>query len=270
MNIFIISIIENTILSFGFFYYLIYKAKIENKYLYVDNLIIIILSTLIGSSIHLLLSDKIVHLIFTNFVLIVFLIIFTILFRFYRDPERQVDARARDILSPADGIIIYVKKVENNEMPLSIKGKTISKLQELTKVEMQNSSCWLIGIVMTLFDVHVNRAPISGRVIMKKHFKGRFFSLKRGEAEVENERNTVVIKNENIQVGVIQIASKRVRGIETYVETGQNVKTGERIGRIKFGSQTDIVFPIEANVNVKVGQRVYGGKTILASISADK
>jgi len=157
-------------------------------------------------------------------------------------------------------------KLEAGEVPFSIKGKTISKLEELTKVDILKTPCWLVGITMTLFDVHVNRAPISGRVILSKYYRGKFISLKEGDSEVKNERNTVVIENETTKVGVIQIASKRVRGIKSFVKTGQDVLMGERIGRIDFGSQTDIVFPINSQVKVSTGQWVCGGKTIIASL----
>ena len=96
--------------------------------------------------------------------------------------------------------------------------------------------------------------------------KSRGKPLKKSASEVENERNTTVIENGLCQIGVIQIASKRVRSIRTYVETNQNIRMGERIGMITFGSQTDIILPADTTVKIKKGQWVCGGKTVIASL----
>lgn len=264
----VISIVENTIFSTSIFFYLILKAKVRRKFICTDNILIIASSTLIGSCIHNLLSvNNIILIVLVNPFLTVFLIACLTIFNLFRDPERYHNGKMTDILSPADGLIIYLKRLEKHETPFSVKGKTISRLQELTKVDILQTPCWLIGIVMTLFDVHVIRAPTYGRVILNKHFKGKFISLKKGESDLENERNTIVLENELCQIGIIQIASKRVKDIQTYIKTGQNVEMGQRIGRIKFGSQTDIVFPINAEIKVKIGQWVYGGKTIIATMN---
>ena len=264
----IISIIGNTVLSSLIFLFLIFKSKIRKRFIYTDNIIIIAFSVILGNCIFNLLSvNNIIFIIFANIFITVVLAGCLILFRFYRDPERHHSASPGDILSPGDGFVVYIKRIEKNGVPFSVKDKTVSNLKELSKVNILQSPCWLVGIVMTVLDVHVNRAPISGKVVLNKHFKGKFISLKRGEADIENERNTMVIKNERCQIGVIQIASKRVRGIETYIKMGQDVEKGQRIGRINFGSQTDIIFPVNAKIKVKIGQWVYGGKTIIATLN---
>ncbi len=265
----LIAIVTNSIFSSLIFIYLIYKTKIKRRFLYTDNLIIIILATLIGRSVVNEFSvHNVIHVVLLNLICAIILIVCLILLRFYRDPERHHNANETDILSPADGFIVYIKKIDKNSIPFSLKGKTILKLKELTKVDILRSPCCLMGIVMTMFDVHVNRAPTYGRVVLNEYFKGKFLSLKHGESEVENERNTTVMMNEYGRVGVIMIASKRVRGIETFVRTGENLEMGQRIGKIKFGSQTDVIFPAETEIKVKIGQWVYAGKTIIATFKS--
>ena len=263
----IILFVENIIVSSSIFFYLIYKAKIRKKYIYTDNILIITILTFIGSIIFNLLSiNNIILLIIINPVLTFFLIILLTLFHFYRDPERYNNANVNDILSPADGFVVYIKRVERKETPFSVKGKTISKLKELTKVNILNNPYWLMGIVMTLFDVHVVRAPTFGNIVFNKYFKGKFISLKDGESDIENERNTTVIENDFGQIGIIQIASKSVRGIESYVKVKHYVKMGQRIGKIKFGSQVDLIIPKKYKINIKLKDQVFGGKTIVASL----
>jgi len=169
-------------------------------------------------------------------------------------------------LSPADGIVTYITRVESGDIPVSTKGGKELKINELSKVDVIKTPCWLIGITMTLFDVHYIRSPIRGEVILNHYTKGTFLSLKNPDSELENERNTVVIKNDLHQVGVVEIASKRVRGIRNYVQNGQRVEMGQRIGMITFGSQTDIILPIQTRLNLGVGQWVYGGKTVIATL----
>ena len=199
-------------------------------------------------------------------VLTIIIIICIALWRFYRDPKRTIKAGKDDIVCPADGQIIYIKKLDKNEMPFSVKGKNISKLEEITKTNILDEPCYLIGIVMTVFDVHVNRAPIEGRAILVKHINGKFLSLKLGESDIENERCTIVVENERDKVGTVLIASKRVRRIVSFVKEGQVLEKGQRIGIIKFGSQVDLIIPQKYKVSSKIGEQVFAGKTIIASL----
>jgi phosphatidylserine decarboxylase len=126
----------------------------------------------------------------------------------------------------------------------------------------------VIGIAMSFLDVHVNRAPISGRVAVLRRFPGLFGSLRRPEMLFENERATVVIERGDIQVAVVQIASRLVRRIVAYVEEGDDVAAGQRIGMIRFGSQVDLVLPLRDGLRVfaEPGDRVVAGETILATV----
>jgi phosphatidylserine decarboxylase len=194
--------------------------------------------------------------------------ILVICWSFYRDPNRNYKGRENIILSPADGKIIYIRKIEKGIIPVSIKGKSGIYLHEISKTDLIKEDCWLIGINMSILDVHVNRAPMQGEIIMAKHQSGKFLSLKLPESDVQNERYIVIIKNNKFLVGVIQIASRGVRRIKSFVKQGQNVNRGQRIGKIILGSQVDIILPIGVKPLIKEGLHVYAGLTPMAECSA--
>lgn len=122
---------------------------------------------------------------------------------------------------------------------------------------------------MKLFDVHTNRSPIDGVVMMSKHNPGKFISMTKEKFEIMNESQTTILKhNDGYFIGIIQIATFFVRGIESYLNEGDSIKQGERIGRIKLGSQVDVVIPFtEIKLKIKLGERVYAGETVLAEIT---
>jgi phosphatidylserine decarboxylase len=186
--------------------------------------------------------------------------------RFWRTPSRKCNANESDIISPADGKIIYIKKLTESEEPISVKNGKVSMLTELTKTDLLRSPCWLIGINMTPFDVHKNSAPVSGEIILSKHFYGKFHSLKSIFSESENERHTIVIKRNNFYIGITQIASRLVRRIDTYIKEGDYIERGNWYGMIRFGSQVDIIFPDNFKPDISLLQQVYAGKTIIAKI----
>jgi phosphatidylserine decarboxylase len=192
-----------------------------------------------------------------------------LIFRFYRDPERQIPEEPGVIVSPADGRIIYIREVRKGTIPQSIKGRSDIKLPELAKTKLLNDDNCLIGIMMTLMDVHVNRAPISGKVVQNKHFPGKFLSLKDRASLTANERNTIVFDKDGMLVGIVQIASKQVRKIVSYVSEDEDVRIGQRVGAILLGSQVDVILPKQrVTIMVKEGQQVYAGETILAKTAA--
>lgn len=192
-----------------------------------------------------------------------------LVYRFYRDPERLAPLREDVIVSPADGEVIYVRHTEGGMLPVSGKGAREYALEELTRTELRSGEAVVIGIAMNFLDVHVNRAPIGGRVALKRHFSGSFSSLKRAEAVFGNERATTVIESSGIQVAVVQIASRLVRQIVNWVDEDQVVMLGQRIGVIRFGSQVDLVLPAHHSVEIKAlpGQRVRAGESVVAVFS---
>lgn len=186
--------------------------------------------------------------------------------RFYRDPERIVPETENVVLSPADGEIIYIKKIEHGRIPFSEKKGSSFSLIDFIQADVLPQGGYLIGIAMTYLDVHVNRAPISGQISFLKHIKGKFISLKMKEAVVQNERNLIIIENDNFKLGIVQIASRLVRNIISYIQTGQEVQIGARIGVIRFGSQVDLIIPDVPTLSIEItpGKKVKAGMTILA------
>jgi phosphatidylserine decarboxylase len=191
-------------------------------------------------------------------------------YRFYRDPERTAPAPDGVVVSPADGLVVYVKRSEQGQVPISTKHGHHCPLSELLKTPFYSSDAWVIGISMSLLDVHVNRAPITGRISFQKHFPGKFGSLRRAENLFENERATAIIDGGHIQVAIVQIASRLVRQIVSYVKLDQSVALGQRIGAIRLGSQVDVVLPVRGDlrVAVSVGQTIKAGESILATFDA--
>ena len=191
-----------------------------------------------------------------------------LLWRFYRDPERIPPDDEKAILSPADGLIKYVKKIESGQIPFSEKkGKTFS-LHDFIQADVPPQGGFLIGIAMNYLDVHVNRAPIGGRISLVKHIKGDFISLKKKEAVFKNERNLIIIDNEHFKLGIVQIASRLVRKIVPYVKEGQEIQKGTRIGVIRLGSQVDVILSDlpSIRINVHPGEKVKAGLSIIATV----
>ena len=264
--IFLFSFIECIILSSGFYLYLNKKTGISLKYLLVDNILVIVLST--SLTFFLIIFVRLIYIYFFNIIIILFISFIFFIIRFYRTPIRKINAEYNDIISPSDGNIIYIKKLTAGKMPVSIKGKSLAKLNELTKTDILKIPCWLIGINMTIFDVHKNCAPISGEVILNQHFNGKFISLKLADSEIENERHTIVIQKGDLMVGVVLIASRLVRRIDTYIKEGEHVQMGDWIGMIRFGSQVDILIPQYYNLTINVKDQVYARETIIARLES--
>jgi phosphatidylserine decarboxylase len=260
-------LLESTIISTLLYLYLHRKTRISMKYLYIDNVGVILLSAMTAYLLGTLLPDawNWIHYLLNPGLVVGIAFAFTMI-RFWRTPKRKITAGEEDIVCPADGNVIYITRVEAGEVPVSIKGRRYSRLEELTKTDLLEKPCWLVGINMTPFDVHKNCAPIDGKVILNQHFDGKFLSLKDDEALTENERNTYVIGNEKLRVGIVQIASRLVRRIDSYVEQGATVKKGDWLGMIRFGSQVDVIIPIEYEINVQLKEQTYAGITILAKL----
>jgi phosphatidylserine decarboxylase len=193
-------------------------------------------------------------------------------YRFYRDPERQAPESADVIVSPADGEVIYVRQSRDGALPVSTKGGRQYELEELTRTPLQSKDAIVVGISLSFLDVHVNRAPIGGRVTTLHHYRGGFGSLRRPESAFENERATMVIARGRLEIAVVLIASRLVRRISSFVEEGQRVACGQRIGAIRFGSQVDLILPAEQGLvlNVQPGDRVAAGESVVAVIPPER
>lgn len=265
--LFYIIIAEIIAISTLMYIYLHLKTRISKKYIFIDNVFVIIL----------IIALSVLCLIFTpDYLWILALLVpflvagagFTLtMIRFWRTPLRKITAKSGELVSPADGNIIYIKEVESEEVPVINKNGVIAKLDEITGTNVTQMPCWLIGINMTPFDVHKNCLPANGKIILNKHIKGEFLSLKNILAPAKNERHTVVIEtDEKEKFVIVQTASKMVRRIDSYVNEGDYLKQGSWYGMIRFGSQVDLIIPRRYQINVNLKQQVYAGKTIIAKL----
>ncbi len=188
-----------------------------------------------------------------------------IMFFFFRDPERQAPLDGSVLVSPADGTVVYVKEIEDGRFPFAVKNDNTIPLTEFAQADLVPGRGIQIGIAMNYLNVHVNRSPISGTVKMLKPIGGKFLSLKHLHALLENERTLMVFENDNLKVGIVQIASRLVRRIVPYVQEGQAIEQGQRVGMIKFGSQVDLLVAYREDlvVKVKVGDELTAGESIV-------
>jgi phosphatidylserine decarboxylase len=179
------------------------------------------------------------------------------LLNFYRDPKRAAP-KGNNIVAPADGRIISIIKTGNE---VSLRKGMLGKVNLLIKDI--GKECYVISIFMSPFDVHINRAPIEGKVTSIKRSRGKFFKAYDLEKSLQNEKNEIIIKGK-LKVKVIQIAGFLARRIKCYVRKNQKINKGGKIGMIALSSQTTIVIPAGVDLMVKVNDRVKAGETIIA------
>ncbi len=164
---------------------------------------------------------------------------------FFRDPQRGDTIPQRAILTPADGRILEVKRIGDRNNPL---GEPAIK----------------VSIFMSIFDVHVNRIPVSGVVSDINYHPGRFFSANLDKASEENEKNVIVLKTpDSRKIVLIQIAGLIARRIACWIRKGDHVNAGQRLGLIRFGSRVEVYLVKESRIAVKPGDKVRAGETIL-------
>jgi len=186
---------------------------------------------------------------------------------FDRDPERPIPLEPRVIVSPADGVIVYVRRIDGNAIPWSEKGGKRINLVELTKFDYGISDGAILGIYMSPFVVHVNRSPIAGQVTHILRSPGKTMRMRNPVFEFENRRTTIALRHASgFQTIVIQIGVFAIARIDTFVSEGAKVKLGERIGRVRMGSQVDLIIPQmpDLDILVKEGDRVFAGSSIIA------
>jgi phosphatidylserine decarboxylase len=169
---------------------------------------------------------------------------------FFRDPEREAPTEPGVLVAPADG--------------------RVTEIVECDQEELGGKAC-RVSIFLSLFDVHLNRAPCSGRVVSTTYRPGKFLNAMKGESARVNESNTIVIESDEapgVRVAMKQVAGVLARRIVCAVEPGSRVARGERVGMIKFGSRTDLLVPVEAlrELRVDVGDRVRAGKSVIGVI----
>ena len=160
---------------------------------------------------------------------------------FFRDPERSIPAVQGAIVSPADGKVTAISELDEN-------GERRTR----------------ISIFLSVFDVHVNRSPVTGVIEDVRYHKGKFRNAMAAASAESNEQNVVTLRSDAGIVTMKQIAGLLARRIVFTKKVGDRVERGERVGLIKFGSRTDVIFPADVAMKVRVGDHVKGGSTVLA------
>lgn len=193
----------------------------------------------------LLLLAGIFYFIFLPF-FILFLILAGFVAFFFRNPRRTIPADESLIVSPADGTVMEVSRVYEDSF---IKGEA-----------------WKVSIFLSLFNVHLNRAPIAGEVKFRAYRPGKFLPAFKSHASEINEKNFVGIEKDGLRVLVTQITGLIARRIVCWVETGDRLEKGQLFGLIKFGSCTEIFLPLNVEITVKPKDKVKGGETVIGRI----
>lgn len=167
---------------------------------------------------------------------------------FFRDPERHSTAGDGDVVAPADGKVVFVGEVME---------------ERYLKEEVMK-----VSIFMTIFDVHVNRAPCSGKILETYYNKGEFFNASLDKASLVNEQSGIYMQAESgHKILFVQVAGLVARRIVSYPKIGEILKRGSRYGLIRFGSRVDVYLPRDADVQVKIGDRTIAGETVIGSMS---
>ncbi|MDG5748668.1 phosphatidylserine decarboxylase [Qipengyuania sp. XHP0207] len=185
------------------------------------------------------------------------------IFAFFRDPERVVPQNDNAILSPADGLVTMIAEVD---APRELVVDDGSEARGLDAGPVTR-----ISIFMSVFDVHINRAPIGGIVRRVVYIPGSFVDAGLDKASEENERQHILIeRTDGIRIGFTQIAGLVARRIVPFVKPGDTVGAGQRIGLIRFGSRVDVYLPAGTGSSVLLGQRVIAGETSLAVLGTQR
>jgi phosphatidylserine decarboxylase len=162
---------------------------------------------------------------------------------FFRDPERTIPSEQGLIVSPGDGLVTETAVIATPQGPRQ-----------------------RISIFLSVFDVHVNRSPIAGVLASVRYRKGQYLNAMNPASADQNEQNIVTVQGDGYEVTFKQIAGLLARRIVFNLKEGGRVERGQRVGLIKFGSRVNVILPAEAELRVKVGQRVKGGTSVLAAM----
>ena len=179
-----------------------------------------------------------------------FFLLFFFTVAFFRDPERMAPPDPNLIVAAADGTVVDI--VESDET-------------QVLKTRTRR-----VGIFLSIFDVHTNRAPIDGRVVYRQHREGLCLDARRADCSEKNESMTWAFENPRVTIVVRQITGAIARRIVAWAQMGDELKKGERFGMIRFGSRTELYLPLNAEVLVKTGDHVLGGSTIIARLATSK
>ncbi|TAH25336.1 MAG: phosphatidylserine decarboxylase family protein [Cytophagales bacterium] len=183
-----------------------------------------------------------------SIVLAISTLIYILILQFFRSPKRTVEINEKFIIAPADGKVVVI--------------------EEVVETEFLKDNRRQVSIFMSPINVHINRNPISGIVSYFKYHAGKYLVAWHPKSSTENERTTMVIQTtQGESILLRQIAGALAKRIVWYCKEGMEVKQGEEFGFIKFGSRVDLFLPLDAKINVKIGQKTKGGKTIIAELN---
>ena len=185
-------------------------------------------------------------LFFSGWLVLLFLVLIVYTLFFFRDPERNVPADPSAVVAAADGVVRDISEVQESDV---LKTKTRR-----------------VGIFLSIFDVHTNRAPVDGRIIFRQRREGLCLDARSPECADKNEAMTWAFENPRATIIVRQLTGAIARRIVAWAEVGDELEKGARFGMIRFGSRTEVYLPLAANVLVKVGDHVAGGSTIIARL----
>jgi phosphatidylserine decarboxylase len=184
--------------------------------------------------------------IFTAWLSLLFLVLIFYTLFFFRDPDRSTPADPNAVVAAADGVVKDICEVEETEV---VKAKMLR-----------------VGIFLSIFDVHTNRAPVDGRIIYRQHHQGLCLDARNPDCSEKNEAMTWAFENPRAMIIVRQLTGAIARRIVAWADVGDELKKGDRFGMIRFGSRTEVYLPLAASVLVKVGEHVAGGSTIIARL----
>jgi phosphatidylserine decarboxylase len=177
---------------------------------------------------------------------LIFLALFFFTIAFFRDPNRPVPAGPNLVVAPADG--------------------RVRDIVELDEKEIFKTKTRRVGIFLSIFDVHTNRAPIDGRIIYRQHHAGLCLDARDPNCSEKNEAMTWGFENPRGLIVVRQLTGAIARRIVAWANVGDELKKGERFGMIRFGSRTELYLPLDAEILVKTGDHVSGGSTVIARL----
>lgn len=169
---------------------------------------------------------------------------------FFRDPQRVTPVGDGLVISPADGVVSQVGLTRPPE-----------------ELDLGSEPLMRVSIFMNVFNCHVNRAPIGGRIVRVAYRAGKFLNAELDKASDDNERNGLVIEAGDTRIGVVQIAGLVARRIVCFVREGESLSAGDRFGLIRFGSRLDVYFPVGTQPKVAIGQTMIAGETVLADLT---
>jgi phosphatidylserine decarboxylase len=187
-----------------------------------------------------------VSLFFSGWVFLLLVVLIGYTFYFFRDPDRTVPMETSAIVAAADG--------------------TVTDIIEVDEPDVLKTKTRRVGIFLSIFDVHTNRAPIDGRIIYRQHREGLCVDARRTDCSDKNEAMTWGFENPRATIVVRQLTGAIARRIVAWSDVGDEVVKGDRFGMIRFGSRTEVYLPLAATVLVKVGEHVAGGSTIIARL----